>query len=81
MHWCYRVVKYEDKGEWVYGMCEVFYDGDKNDILGFGDVFTTFDEYKELKSAYEMMAEAFKHPILEYNDKTKKFTEIKDDKE
>jgi hypothetical protein len=59
-------MKHVDDGETWYGIHEVIYDEGK---LSYTETaFAIGDSPEELKSVCEMMCEAFKKPILEYEN-------------
>ena len=65
--WNHRIVKDKyDNGEIYYGIYEVFYDkGGEPDGYTEKPMDVTGDSLEDLKEYYEMMAGAFKQPILE----------------
>ena len=67
--WNNRIVYYERNGEFVYELCEVFYDEDGK-ILGFGEIYTYGESREELERSYKMMAEAFRAPVIVYKNDT-----------
>lgn len=66
MRWNYRIV--EKDGQ--LGIHEVYYNGDEKKICACTrePVAACGDDVPDLKGAYKMMAEAFKAPVLKYED-------------
>lgn len=69
-HWNNRVVKTKmPDGEYFYQIHEVFYDDNgKASLCTESGISPCGDDIDELKKSYEMMAEAFKAPVLDYDE-------------
>ena len=72
MSWNYRVVKRTfttDQGvETVFGIHEVYYDGDgKPKMCTVDSVGIVGDAFEELKEVLSMFAGAFEKPVLDYD--------------
>ena len=74
MHWNYRII--EKDGD--FGIYEVYYKEDNKSIWSCtkNPITVTGNDLPDLEGAYKMMAEAFKAPILKYEDIPDTDTEI-----
>jgi dihydrodipicolinate synthase/N-acetylneuraminate lyase len=57
----------------TYSICEVFHN--EKGIMGHGDACLEGDNIKELRYNYKMIAEAFDHPIIVYDEKKETYFE------
>ena len=68
--WNHRIIKAKyDNGEIYYGIYEVYY-GKDDSLEGYTEKpeDVTGESLEDLKEYYEMMADAFKQPILDEDD-------------
>ena len=65
MHWNYRIVRKEG---W-FGIHEAFYDdNNKLSLVTVEPEAVQAEDETELKEVYDMMAEAFRAPVVNYED-------------
>jgi hypothetical protein len=68
MTWNYRVVKRNMDGDILYGIYEVYYDGDRPVYITTNPIHAHGDTKEELKSDVVRMLNAFDKSILTYED-------------
>jgi len=68
MHWNYRIIR-KNKEHTFYEIHEVYYDPNGN-IQGMTEnpIIPTGETLDELKKDFSKQFDAFKHPILDYDD-------------
>ena len=65
--WCYRVMRRRVSNGYAYGIHEFFSDMEHDGPGWTSDAMDPHGETpEELRSDYEYMAEAFKHPVLDH---------------
>jgi len=68
MNWNYRVMKYDDEGEDIYTIHEVYYTNGNPDMYTANPVAAMGDSIDELEEDLIRMLEALRQPILTEDD-------------